>query len=198
MQAGEPHLLALAVALHAAADLVFIAQHGAAGRLLPKQDVALGIDVLLHILVVIQMVGGHIGHHRHLGAAAHADQLEAGKLHHSHIIRRNVRQLGQQGCADVAAQKHLAAGSLEIILEIRVVVVVLPSEPVTATISQGQNSKNSSTSLVTMAPGFQGGLQLGLKVLIARCAHDDILPGKAIGIVLAQAQGRFRRRSVSA
>ena len=35
---------------------------------------------------------------------------------------------------------------------IRVVVVVLPSEPVTATISQGQKSKKSSTSLVTMAP----------------------------------------------
>ena len=38
------------------------------------------------------------------------------------------------------------------ILAIRVVVVVLPSEPVTATISQGQNSKKSSTSLVTSAP----------------------------------------------
>ena len=34
----------------------------------------------------------------------------------------------------------------------RVVVVVLPSEPVTATISQGQNWKNSSTSLVTIVP----------------------------------------------
>ena len=35
---------------------------------------------------------------------------------------------------------------------IRLVVVVLPSEPVTAVISQGQYSKNSSISLVTSAP----------------------------------------------
>ena len=58
------------------------------------------------------MVWGHVGHNRHLGTLAHADQLEAGKFHNSDISRGNVRQLGQQGCANVAAQEHLAAGSL--------------------------------------------------------------------------------------
>ena len=48
------------------------------------------------------------------------------------------------------------------ILEISVVVVVLPSEPVTATISQGQNSKKSSTSLVTIAPAFSAACSSGL------------------------------------
>ena len=102
-QPGKPDLLTLAVGLHGPGDVVLIAQHGAAGRHLMDQDVPLGVDVLLHILVVVQVVGGHIGDHSHLGALAHANQLEAGQLHHSHIIGRNVRQHGQQGCADVAA-----------------------------------------------------------------------------------------------
>ena len=38
------------------------------------------------------------------------------------------------------------------ISEIRVVVVVFPSEPVTARIVQGQTSKNTSISEVTWAP----------------------------------------------
>ena len=87
VQAGEPHLLALAVCLHGAADLVLIAQHGAAGLLLVQQDIALCINVFLHILVVIQMVRGHVGDHSNVGACVHADQLEAGQLYHSHILR---------------------------------------------------------------------------------------------------------------
>ena len=112
MQAGKPHLLALAVCLHGAADLVLIPQHGAAGLLLVQQDIALGINVFLHILVVIQMVRGHIGDHGNVGACVHTDQLEAGKLHNSHVLRGHLRQHGQQGCADVAAQMHLAACGL--------------------------------------------------------------------------------------
>ena len=112
VQTGEPHLLALAVCLHGAADLVFIPQHGAAGLLLVQQDIALGIDVFLHIFVVIQMVRGHVGDHSNIGACVHADQLEAGQLYHSHILRGHLRQHGQQGCADIAAQMHLAACGL--------------------------------------------------------------------------------------
>ena len=107
VQAGEPDLLALAVLLHGAADLVLIAQHGTAGRVLVEQDVALGVDVLLHILVVVQMVGGDVGHHGDVGALVHADELEAGQLHHSHILGPDLGQHGQQGCTDVAAQMHL-------------------------------------------------------------------------------------------
>src|SRR5699024_1885525 len=71
VQAGEPDLGALAVPDHGAGDVVFIPQHRTAGRGLPQQDVALGVDVFLHILVVVQVVGGHVGDHRHPGAAAH-------------------------------------------------------------------------------------------------------------------------------
>ena len=40
--------------------------------------------------------------------------------------------------------------------EIRVVVVVFPSEPVTARMGQGQRAKNASISLVSTAPSFRG------------------------------------------
>ena len=113
VQAGEPDLLALAVLLHAAGDVVLKAQHGAAGRGLPQQNVALGVDVLLHILVVVQVVGGHVRDDSHLRAAAHADELEAGQLDDGHSVGGHVGQLGQQRRTDVAAQKDLAARSLE-------------------------------------------------------------------------------------
>ena len=112
VQAGEPNLPALAVLLHGAADLVLVAQHGTAGRVLVEQDVAFCVDVLLHILMVIEVVGGDVGHHRDLRALVHADELEAGQLHHSHILRPDLRQHGQQGRADVAAQMYFAACGL--------------------------------------------------------------------------------------
>ena len=112
MQAGEPDLLALAVGLHPTGDLVLIAQHLAAGRHLMDEDVPLGVDVLLHILVVVQMVGGNVGDHRDLRALVHTDQLEAGQLHNRHILRSHLGQHGQQSGADVATQVHLAASGL--------------------------------------------------------------------------------------
>ncbi len=58
-------------------------------------------------------------------------------------------------------------------------VVVLPSEPVTATISQGQKSKKSSTSLVTMVPAAMAACSGLFKVAHkARRAHDDVLARK--------------------
>ena len=48
------------------------------------------------------------------------------------------------------------------ISEIRVVVVVLPSDPVTARIVQGQTSKKTSISLVTSAPRLRRASMAGL------------------------------------
>ena len=59
--------------------------------------------------MMIQVVGGHVGDHRNLRAAAHADQLEAGQLHHRDIRRGDPPDNGQQRPADVAAQMHRAA-----------------------------------------------------------------------------------------
>ena len=62
--------------------------------------------------MVIEVVGGDVGHHRDLRALVHADELEAGQLHHSHILRPDLGQHGQQGRTDVAAQMHFAACGL--------------------------------------------------------------------------------------
>ena len=48
------------------------------------------------------------------------------------------------------------------IFAMSVVVVVLPSEPVTATILQGQSRKNSSISLVTSAPASRAATSSGV------------------------------------
>ena len=187
VQAGEPELFTFAVSGHAPGDIILITQYGAAGWLLPKQNVAFGINILLHILVVVQVVGGHVGHNRHLGTLAHADQLEAGKFHNSDISRGNVRQLGQQGCANVAAQEHLAAGSLK----------HLGNQgggggfAVRAGHSHdlaGAQLKKEFYLAGHKRTGLFGGLQLRLKEFIAGGAHDDILSGKAIGIMLAKAE----------
>ena len=191
VQAGEPELLALAIALHRAGDVVLIAQHGAAGRLLPKQDVALGVDVLLHVLVVVEVVGGHIGDDRHLGAAAHADQLEAGQLDHSHSVRRDVGQLGQQSRADVAAQKDLAACGFKHFGDQR------SGGGLAVRAGHGYDLAGAELEEKLHLTGDKrtgglGGLQLRLEILIARRAHDDILPGETVGVMLAQAQGHIQ------
>ena len=187
VQTGEPDLLALAVLLHAAGDVVLKAQHSTAGRHLPQQDVALGVDVLLHILVVVQVVRGDVRDHSHLRAAAHADELEAGQLDDGHGIRGHVGQLGQQRRADVAAQEHPAARSLEHLGDQR--------RRRGLAVGAGHGHDLAGAKLKEKlhlardhCAGFQRSLQCGLVVLIARCAHDDVLPGEAVGIMLAQAQ----------
>ena len=50
------------------------------------------------------MVGGQIGHQRHMGTAFHIHQLEGAELHHCKIRRLHLPDTGQQGRADVAAQ----------------------------------------------------------------------------------------------
>ena len=59
--------------------------------------------------------------------------------------------MGSSGAPMLPPRWTVRPAALNISL-MRVVVVVLPSEPVTATISQGHRSKKSSTSLVTMVP----------------------------------------------
>ena len=191
MQASEPDLLALAIALHGAGDVVLVAQHGTAGRHLPKQDVALGIDVLLHILVVVQMVGGHVGDDRHLGAAAHADKLEAGQFDHGHGVRRDVGQLGQQRRADVAAQKHFAAGGLKHFGNQRSSGGLAVGAGHSHDLTGAELEEKLHLAGDHSASGL-GSLQFWLEILITRRAHDDVLPGETVGVMLAQAQGHVQ------
>ena len=78
-----------------------------------QKQVALGVDILLHILMNVQVVGGYVGHHRHLGALAHGNELKGGKLHHRVVLRLHVHHLGQQRRADVPAHMDGMALGLE-------------------------------------------------------------------------------------
>ena len=187
MQAGEPHLLPLAVGLHGPGDVVLIPQHGPAGRLLVQQDVPLGVDVLLHILVVVQVVGGHIGDHRHFGALAHTDQLEAGQLHHGHIFRGHLGQHGQQRRPDVAAQMHGAPGRLEKLAD--------EGGGGGLAVRAGHRHDLAGAKIEKElhltghhGAGGNGVLQGFLIELKAGGAQDDVLPLEPVHVVLPQAQ----------
>ena len=154
---------------------------------MPQQNVPLGVNVLLHILVVVQMIGGHVGDHRHLGAAAHGNQLEAGQLHHGHVLRAHIPQTGQQRVADVAAQQYLAAGGLHHFgdegggggLAVR----AGHRDDLARTVFKEQLHLAGDHH-----PGGQRRLQLRLGVIIAGGTHDDVLSGKPVGVMLAQTQ----------
>ena len=188
VQAGEPDLLALAVLLHGAADLVLIAEDGAAGLLLVEQDVPLGVDVLLHILVVVEVVGGHVGDDGDVGALVHTDELEAGQLHHGHVVGAHLGQHGQQGCADVAAQMHPAACGL----------VELGDKGGGGglAVRAGHGHDLAGAELEEQlhlagdhGAGGHGVLQRLLEIAHeARGAHDDVLPLEAVEVILAEAQ----------
>ena len=78
-------------------------QHRSGKGPLVQENVFLGGDVLLHRPVDIQMVRGHIGHHRYFRALPHRKQLERGKLYHRHVVRLYRFQLREQRPPDVAA-----------------------------------------------------------------------------------------------
>lgn len=94
-------------------DVIGIAQNSAgAGRLMQK-DIALCINILPHVLMMVQMVRRHVRHHRHVGRLVHADELKAGELHHSHVRRSYLFHHRQQGAAQVSAQMHSAPCGLQ-------------------------------------------------------------------------------------
>ena len=186
-QAGKPDLFSLAVCLHRPGDGVLVPQHSPAGRLLIQQDVALCVDILLHILMVIQVVGGHIGHHRHLGALAHTDELEAGQLHHRHILRGDLGQHGQQRRTDIAAQVDPAARRLKEFGDQgrRGGLAVRAGHRHDLT---GAQIKEQLYLTGHLGPSGNGILQGLLVIFKARRAQDHILSGKTVHIMFAQAE----------
>ena len=92
--------------------IVRIQDQAAVGRLM-QQDLPLGVDVILKVPVLIQMVGRNVGHHRDIRAAAHAVKLEGAELQHGDIVRADIRDLAQQGVSDIAAEVHPKARSLQ-------------------------------------------------------------------------------------
>ena len=109
--------------------------------LLIAEDVLLGRHILRHVLVDVQMVGGQIGHHGDMGAAIHGHQLEAGQLQHRPVLRLHIIRL------DTAAGWPMLPPTWTVLpaafssSAMMVVVVVLPSLPVTAIIVAGADLK---------------------------------------------------------
>ena len=71
------------------------------------------VDIILIVLVLIQVVGGNIGDHRHIGLAVHAVELEGAELQHGNIVRHGLRDLTQQRVADISAQMHPVPGGFQ-------------------------------------------------------------------------------------
>ena len=109
--AGE--VAGLAVTQQRGGDVVVGVDHQQALATLELVDVLLGLDVLGHVLVDIQVVGGEIGDDGPLGTALHVHELEGAQLHHGEVLLLHFGQEAQQRRADVAAQPDLLALGLQ-------------------------------------------------------------------------------------
>ena len=93
-----------AVAPELRRDGVVGVENQKAAFVLVTENVGFCLDVLLHILVNVQMVGSQIGNHRPGRAVGHVHQLEGAQLHHGVILSLHLPYQGQQRGADVATQ----------------------------------------------------------------------------------------------
>ena len=139
-----------------------------------QQDVLLGVDILLHVLVDVQMVGGQVGHHRHVRALPHGDQLEAGELHHSAVLRLDGPNLRQQGLADVSTQVDVFPLGLQQLCDNRGGggLPIAASDGVDFAGAELEEDLHLAGD--SGAPG-PGSLQLWEMIAHARCAENDIL-----------------------
>ena len=112
-QPGEELHGSLRVSGEAARDIVIVVQDDLAGFVLILEDVFLGLHILGHVLVHVQMVRGHVRHDGNVGRALHRHELEGTELDHGNVRRRHVRRLRQKGRADVAADPDAVARVLQ-------------------------------------------------------------------------------------
>lgn len=101
------------------------------------KHMSLGLHILRHVLVHIQMVGSQIGHYGNVAAVVHVHELEGAELHHRPVRGGHAPHLRQKGLAKFPPTQTVFPAARSISAR-RVVVVVFPSEPVTAITGQGQ------------------------------------------------------------
>ena len=85
-------------------------EDGGLGEGLTAQKVGLGGDILGHVGVPVEVVGGDVGQRPagHARPLAHGHELEAGQLHHGEIVRGHVLRKRQERGTDVAPTVDLA------------------------------------------------------------------------------------------
>ena len=110
--AEELHVANGFLRLGAGQRVIIIEDHAVAGPLV-EEDVLLGGHILLHIGMDIQMVGGEVGNHRHMGAVGHGHQLKTGQFQHRKVGDTHGVSLAQQGIADIAAEMDSIARLLQ-------------------------------------------------------------------------------------
>ena len=110
LAAAEAHHITGSLPGKAAGNLVVPVEHGKVLRALVDKDILLGRHILLHGLMYVQVIGGHVGDNGDLGTHIHGHQLEGGQLQHHHVVRLHIGGLGQQGLADVAAHIDVIPG----------------------------------------------------------------------------------------
>ena len=91
-------------------DFIFIIQNRTAASV---ENLRLGGNILFHIGVPVQMVGGDIGDHGRVRGAVCRHQLKAGQFHHGHVAFTHLLNPVQHGLADVAAQEHVVPHRLK-------------------------------------------------------------------------------------
>ena len=89
--------------------LVVNAEHRARKRVLMQHNVALGIDILLHVPMHVEMIRADVRHNRDAGAFTHGNQLKARQFRNGKVIIADIAQDRHQRTPDVAADMRAAA-----------------------------------------------------------------------------------------
>ena len=100
---GEPAQLAAHKLRHARSNHIVRIEHGDGEGVLVAENIALRLDIFLHVLVNVKVIRRNVRNNRNLRGAAHGDELKAGKLHNGAVLVVNFLNNRQQCAPDIAA-----------------------------------------------------------------------------------------------
>ena len=152
-----------------------------------QDQIFLAVDIFLHIPVYIQMIGRYVGDDRHIRALAHGDQLKAGKLHHSGIVRGDLFDHRQQSAADVAALVDLFSRCFEHFRNERCGrgFAVGPGNCIRLTGTQAEKKLHFGGDDRSLLPGF---FQRGMMKIHPRRAKHRVIADQTVQIAVSQHQ----------
>ena len=87
-------------------DFIVPIQNQQALGILIAEDILLGLHILFHVLVNIQMIGGQIGNQGPLRTAGHIHQLEGAEFHYGIIFLLHFPDQRKQRRSDIATQPY--------------------------------------------------------------------------------------------
>ena len=108
--AGESQDRALRPFGKGTGDFIIGVENRPVGWSLKTKNIFLGGDILGHVTVDIQMVGGKVGDDCRVGTAFHIQQLERTEFDHCRVMGGHFVGTGEKGGADIAAKPDGFAG----------------------------------------------------------------------------------------